>query len=226
MKLLIADDNADIRDILATFAEGAGYQVVTASNGKDALAKFREGGISLLLLDVMMPGADGFQVCREIRRESNVPIIMITARGEDYDRIMGLELGADDYVVKPFSPQEVMARVKAVLRRLPREKGEKCVSVGNLKLDEVRGEAEISGARLSLTRKEYDILCLMLQNPGRIFSRESLLDSLWGYDYTGDTRTVDTHIRRLRAKLENAGARGFSVSTVWGRGYRLTEEEL
>lgn len=226
MKLLIADDNADIRDILATFAEGAGYQVVTASNGKDALAKFREGGISLLLLDVTMPGADGFQVCREIRRESNVPIIMITARGEDYDRIMGLELGADDYVVKPFSPQEVMARVKAVLRRLPREKGEKCVSVGNLKLDEDRGEAEISGVRLSLTRKEYDILCLMLQNPGRIFSRESLLDSLWGYDYTGDTRTVDTHIRRLRAKLENAGARGFSVSTVWGRGYRLTGEEL
>lgn len=226
MKLLIADDNADIRDILATFAEGAGYQVVTASNGKDALAKFREGGISLLLLDVTMPGADGFQVCREIRRESNVPIIMITARGEDYDRIMGLELGADDYVVKPFSPQEVMARVKAVLRRLPREKGEKCVSVGNLKLDEDRGEAEIAGVRLSLTRKEYDILCLMLQNPGRIFSRESLLDSLWGYDYTGDTRTVDTHIRRLRAKLENAGARGFSVSTVWGRGYRLTGEEL
>ena len=226
MKLLIADDNADIRDILATFAEGAGYQVVTASNGKDALAKFREGGISLLLLDVMMPGADGFQVCREIRRESNVPIIMITARGEDYDRIMGLELGADDYVVKPFSPQEVMARVKAVLRRLPREKGEKRVSVGNLKLDEDRGEAEIAGVRLSLTRKEYDILCLMLQNPGRIFSRESLLDSLWGYDYTGDTRTVDTHIRRLRAKLENAGARGFSVSTVWGRGYRLTGEEL
>lgn len=225
MKLLIADDNEDIRDILGTFAEGAGYQVVTAANGKDALTRFRAGGISLILLDVMMPEMDGFQVCREIRRESDVPIIMITARGEDYDRIMGLDIGADDYVVKPFSVAEVMARVKAVLRRLPRENATQGISIGNLRLDEEIGETEISGVPLSLTRKEYDILCLLLRNKGRIFSRNELLDRLWGCDYMGDTRTVDTHMRRLRAKLDGAGAKGFSIDTVWGRGYHLTEGE-
>ncbi len=226
MKLLIADDNEDILDILTTFAESDGYQVVTAANGREAVDRFHEGGISLLLLDVMMPEMDGFEVCRKIRSESNVPIIMITARGEDYDRIMGLDLGADDYVVKPFSAAEVMARVKAVLRRLPREQqGEQGLSMGNLRLDEEKGEAEVSGNILSLTRKEYDILCLLLQNKGRVFSRDELLDRLWGYDYTGDTRTVDTHMRRLRAKLDNAGAEGFCIGTVWGRGYRLTEGE-
>ena len=224
MKLLIADDNADIRDILSTFAEGAGFEVTTASNGREALELAMQGDVSLLLLDVMMPGLDGFEVCREIRKVSDLPIIMITARGEDYDRIMGLELGADDYVVKPFSPAEVMARVKAVLRRLPQDEvAEGRFSLGNLTLLKEKGTALVAGTALSLTRKEYDLLYMFLSNQGRIFSRDELLDRLWGYDYTGDTRTVDTHMRRLRAKLEKAGAQGASLATVWGRGYRLEE---
>ena len=224
MKILIADDNADIRDILSTFAEGAGFEVATASTGREALDLALQGDVSLLLLDVMMPELDGFAVCREIRKVSDLPIIMITARGEDYDRIMGLELGADDYVVKPFSPAEVMARVKAVLRRLPHEgTAEEKIALGNLVLRKEKGEALVSGTSLALTRKEYDLLYLFLSNKGRVFSRDELLDRLWGYDYTGDTRTVDTHIRRLRAKLENAGTEGVALSTVWGRGYRLEE---
>lgn len=224
MKLLIADDNEAIRDILVSFAEGMGYETVTAKNGREALALALRGDISLLLLDVMMPELDGFEVCRQVRQVSDLPIIMITARGEDYDRIMGLELGADDYVVKPFSPAEVMARVKAVLRRLPQDEvAEGRFSLGNLTLLKEKGEALVAGKALSLTRKEYDLLYLFLANRGRIFSRDELLNRIWGYDYTGDTRTVDTHMRRLRAKLEKAGVQGASLATVWGRGYRLEE---
>ena len=224
MKILIADDNEDICDILASFAEGAGFEVATAADGREALDLALQGDVSLLLLDVMMPELDGFEVCKEIRRVSDLPIIMITARGEDYDRIMGLELGADDYVVKPFSPAEVMARVKAVLRRLPQNMGdEDKLSLGNLTLLKAKGTALVAGKALSLTRKEYDLLLLFLAHKGRVFSRDELLDRLWGYDYTGDTRTVDTHMRRLRAKLEKGGAQGLALATVWGRGYRLEE---
>ena len=224
MKILIADDNEDIRDILASFAEGTGFEAATAADGREALALALQGDAALLLLDVMMPGLDGFEVCRKIRQVSDLPIIMITARGEDYDRIMGLELGADDYVVKPFSPAEVMARVKAVLRRLPQNMGnEDKISLGNLTLLKTKGTALVAGKALPLTRKEYDLLFLFLAHQGRVFSRDELLDRLWGYDYTGDTRTVDTHMRRLRAKLEKAGAKGLALATVWGRGYRLEE---
>lgn len=224
VKLLIADDNEAIRDILVSFAEGMDYETVTAKDGREALALALQGDISLLLLDVMMPELDGFEVCRQVRQVSDLPIIMITARGEDYDRIMGLELGADDYVVKPFSPAEVMARVKAVLRRLPQNEADVGkISLGNLTLLKEKGTALVAGTALSLTRKEYDLLYLFLSNRGRIFSRDELLDRLWGYDYTGDTRTVDTHMRRLRAKLEKAGVQGASLATVWGRGYRLEE---
>ena len=224
VKLLIADDNEAIRDILVSFAEGMDYETVTAKDGREALALALQGDISLLLLDVMMPELDGFEVCRQVRQVSDLPIIMITARGEDYDRIMGLELGADDYVVKPFSPAEVMARVKAVLRRLPQNEVDiGKISLGNLTLLKEKGTALVAGTALSLTRKEYDLLYMFLSNQGRIFSRDELLDRLWGYDYTGDTRTVDTHMRRLRAKLEKAGVQGASLATVWGRGYRLEE---
>ena len=224
VKILIADDNEDIRDILASFAEGTGFEAATAADGREALALALQGDAALLLLDVMMPGLDGFEVCRQIRQVSDLPIIMITARGEDYDRIMGLELGADDYVVKPFSPAEVMARVKAVLRRLPQNMGnEDKISLGNLTLLKAKGTALVAGKALPLTRKEYDLLLLFLAHQGRVFSRDELLDRLWGYDYTGDTRTVDTHMRRLRATLEKAGAKGLALATVWGRGYRLEE---
>ena len=230
IKLLIADDNAAICDILQNFAIAAGYETRIAQDGEDALRQFRAESIDLVLLDVMMPKLDGFVVCRRIREISDVPIIMITARGEDYDRIMGLEIGADDYVVKPFSAPEVMARVKAVLRRLQkRNPGAEPATdqrrIGNLLLDEAAGTVKIDGASLKLTRKEFDILCLLVDHPGQLFSRDHLLDVLWGYDYTGDTRTVDTHIRRLRAKLDAAGFHGGAVGTVWGKGYRLEVEE-
>lgn len=221
-RLLIADDNAAIRDILEIAAAAAGYDTVSAVDGEDAWQKFAQEDIDLILLDVMLPKMDGFTLCRKIRQESALPIIMITARGDDYDRIMGLDLGADDYVVKPFSTAEVMARVKAVLRRWQREDtatGNR-LACGNLRLHEDRGQAEVAGTPLPLTHKEYDLLHLFLAHPQQIFSREQLLDLLWGYDYSGDTRTVDTHIRRLRAKLDKAGLEGGSIATVWGRGYR------
>ena len=173
----------------------------------------------------MMPKIDGFEVCRKIREQCEVPIIMITARGEDYDRIMGLEIGADDYVVKPFSAPEVMARVKAVLRRLQLTQRETPTAsgrmMGNMVFDEQRGVVSVNDKSVRLTHKEFDILRLLAEYPEQLFSRDKLLDTVWGYDYTGDIRTVDTHIRRLRAKLEQAGLEGCTIGTVWGRGYRL-----
>ncbi len=225
-KLLIADDNAAIREILQIAADAAGFTALLASDGEEAWQIFTEGGIDLLLLDVMMPGLDGFALCQRIRRESDVPIIMITARGDDYDRIMGLDIGADDYVVKPFSTAEVMARVKAVLRRWQKnEQSAGALACGNLRILEGTGRVEVAGNALPLTHKEYDLLYLFISHKQQIFSREQLLDLLWGYDYSGDTRTVDTHIRRLRAKLEKAGCQGGVIATVWGRGYRWDCEE-
>lgn len=225
MRLLIADDNDAIRDILDNFARASGYDTVLAVDGQDTLDKFGAGGIDLILLDVMMPKIDGFEVCRRIREQYDVPIIMITARGEDYDRIMGLEIGADDYVVKPFSAPEVMARVKAVLRRLQVKQHGKQQSYGwkfgNMVLDEQLGSIQVAGKPVRLTHKEFDLLSLLAEYPGQLFSRDKLLDTVWGFDYSGDIRTVDTHIRRLRAKLETAGLTGCAIGTVWGRGYRL-----
>ncbi|MBQ1868447.1 MULTISPECIES: response regulator transcription factor [Selenomonas] len=225
MRLLIADDNDAIRDILDNFARASGYETVLAVDGQDVLDKMAAGGIDLILLDVMMPKIDGFEVCRKIREQCEVPIIMITARGEDYDRIMGLEIGADDYVVKPFSAPEVMARVKAVLRRLQLTQRETPTAsgrmMGNMVFDEQRGVVSVNDKSVRLTHKEFDILRLLAEYPEQLFSRDKLLDTVWGYDYTGDIRTVDTHIRRLRAKLEQAGLEGCTIGTVWGRGYRL-----
>ena len=225
-RLLIADDNGAIRDILQIAAGAAGYETVLAADGEEAWQLFVAGGIDLVLLDVMMPKLDGFELCKRIRRESDVPIIMITARGDDYDRIMGLDIGADDYVVKPFSTAEVMARVKAVLRRWQKnEQSAGALACGNLRILEGTGQVEVAGNALPLTHKEYDLLYLFISHKQQIFSREQLLDLLWGYDYSGDTRTVDTHIRRLRAKLEKAGCQGGVIATVWGRGYRWDCEE-
>lgn len=225
-RLLIADDNAAIRDILEIAATAAGFETVLAVDGEDAWQKFAHEDIDLILLDVMLPKMDGFTLCRKIRQESAVPIIMITARGDDYDRIMGLDLGADDYVVKPFSTAEVIARVKAVLRRWQKDAPDKdLIACGNLRLHEKQGQAQVDGSPLALTHKEYDLLHLFLTHPQQIFSREHLLDLLWGYDYSGDTRTVDTHIRRLRAKLDKAGVQGGGIATVWGRGYRWENED-
>ncbi len=218
-KLLIADDNETILDILKTVAEAAGCETALARDGEAALRLFRAGGFDAVLLDVMMPKRDGFEVCKKIRAESDIPILMITARGDDYDRIMGLDIGADDYIVKPFSPAEVMARVRAVLRRLDRGDAKKTLRCGNLSVDAEGCRVTVGGEAVQLTRKEFDLLLLLMENKGRAFSRDHLLDSLWGYDYTGDTRAVDTHIKRLRAKLAKAVPEGWQLRTVWGVGY-------
>ncbi len=224
--LLIADDNAEIVDILQTYAEREGYHVFRASNGLSALELFRRENPSLVLLDVMMPGKDGYAVCREIRTASDTPVIMITARGEDADRIMGLDIGADDYIVKPFSPGEVMARVRAVLRRLaPPEPGnEEMVRHGRLQVNLTEYTAVLDGKQVPLTRKELEILWLLITHPGKVFTRDNLLNSVWGVDYFGDARTVDTHIKRLRAKLDAMPGMpdtAWEIKTVWGVGYRF-----
>jgi DNA-binding response OmpR family regulator len=177
----------------------------------------------LLLLDVMMPEKDGFTVCREIRQSSNVPIIMVTAKGEDGDRIMGLDIGADDYIVKPFSPGEVMARVRAVLRRLDisQEQKENIISYPGLTINISDYEVMIEGQNVNLTKKEIEILWVLAANPGKVFSRDNLLNSVWGYEYFGDARTVDTHIKRIRSKMIFSETSGWDIKTIWGVGYKF-----
>lgn len=220
MHMLIADDNTAIIDILRAFAERDGWRVTAVGDGEAALTAGRTEDFDIILLDVMMPKMDGFAVCRALRAVSDVPILMITARGEDYDRIMGLDIGADDYIVKPFSAAVVMARVRAVLRRLEKAAAPaRTLTRGSLTILTEEERALVEGTAISLTKKEFDILCLLAENKGRVFSRDHLLERLWGYEYEGDTRTVDTHIKRLRAKLAKAPHPDWELRTVWGVGY-------
>lgn len=221
--LLIADDNEQIQDVLKEYAIREGYTVYTARTGKEALEEFEKRSYHAILLDVMMPEIDGFAVCRKIRESSMVPIIMITARGEDFERIMGLDIGADDYVVKPFSPSEVMARLRAILRRLdPADHGQQqYVTKGSLEISMEKFQAFIHGEEVHLTKKEIEILFLLVSKTGNVFSRGHILDSVWGYDYYGDERTVDTHIKRMRAKLDRYGHPDWKIVTVRGVGYRF-----
>lgn len=205
-KILIADDNKQITTILSGYAKKEGFEPVIALDGAEALDKYLqyEHEIAVVLLDVMMPEIDGFEVCRRLRKESMVPIIMITARGEDYDKIMGLDIGADDYVIKPFSAPEVMARVRAVLRRLGAQEpaNAQTLSYANLYINLEKYAVQINGEEVPLTKKEIELLWTLAKNSTKVFSRDNLLDSIWGYDYFGDSRTVDSHIKRLRAKLD------------------------
>lgn len=221
--ILLADDNEGILEILKRYLVKEGYRPISALNGKEALEKFFSYGPVLVLLDVMMPEMDGFKVCQEIRKVSNVPIIMVTARIEDQDKIMGLDMGADDYIVKPFSPGEVMARVRAILRRVETSEngGISVLRKSNLYLNISDYSAFIGKEELSLTKKEMELLWLFATNPDRVFSREVLLDKLWGFDYLGDPRTVDTHIKRLRAKLDRIEHPAWDVRTIWGVGYKF-----
>ncbi len=225
MKMLIADDNNQITSILAEYAKKDGYEVIIAKDGAQALALFESEAPDLLLLDVMMPEKDGFQVCLELRKNSNVPIIMVTARGEDFERIMGLDIGADDYIVKPFSPKEVMARVRAVMRRIQRDDTQKdssqVIIFDNLCINLDDYKATVDGQPVPLTKKEFEILWLLATNKNKVFSRDNLLDQLWGYDYYGDNRTVDSHIKRLRAKLDEFEHPTWEVKTIWGVGYKF-----
>lgn len=221
--ILIADDNEGILDILKTYVAKEGYNPIIAMDGEQALEQFHAHSPILLLLDVLMPKKDGFQVCKEIRSQFNVPIIMITAKGEDADRIMGLDIGADDYVVKPFSPDEVMARIRAVLRRLeiPEGKNSDELVIANLNINISKYTVKINGDKINLTKKEIEILWLLATNPEKVFSRDNLLDSIWGYEYLGDARTVDTHIKRLRSKLAIGDGFGWDIKTIWGVGYKF-----
>lgn len=221
-KILIADDNKQITSILSEYAKKNGYQPVLAFDGDQALSLFYQEKPDVVLLDVMMPKQDGFSVCKEIRLNSNVPIIMVTARGEDYEKIMGLEIGADDYIVKPFSPNEVMARIQAIMRRIDlEERLEKKVEVGNLKINFNTYKVLINQEELSLTKKEFEILWTLASNPNMVFSREKLLDAVWGYDYYGDSRTVDSHIKRLRSKVDQFDHKKWNITTIWGVGYKF-----
>lgn len=226
-KILIADDNQDITSILSTYAENEGYAPVVVSDGLAALEAFEKEKPSVVLLDVMMPKVDGYEVCRKIRSQSNVPVILITARGEDFERIMGLDIGADDYIVKPFSPKEVMARVRAVLRRIggsSREdelNSDKRLNLRGLLINLEEYTLYINGKKIDLTKKEIETMWTLAKNPNKVFTRDNLLDSLWGYDYFGDSRTVDSHIKRLRAKLDKEEHPEWSIKTVWGVGYKF-----
>ena len=221
-KVLIADDDSNISELIKVYFEKDGFETVTARNGKEAVELFKSEAPSIVILDVMMPEMDGWQVCREIRRVSNIPIIMLTAKGETFDKVLGLELGADDYMVKPFDPKELIARVKAVLRRSETKETstEKELVFPNLTINLTNYELKINGNITEVPPKELELLYFLASNPNRVFTREQLLEQVWGFDYFGDSRTVDVHIKRLREKLEGAEA-NWQLKTVWGVGYKF-----
>lgn len=228
-KMLIADDNKQITSILSNYARKEGFEPVVALDGEEALRLFdeHEPDIAMVLLDVMMPKVDGFEVCRRLRGRSLVPVIMVTARGEDFEKIMGLDIGADDYIIKPFSAGEVMARVRAILRRMqPREEktAHNIYRYSNLMIDLDKYAVTVNGSEVPLTKKEVELLWTLAKNSSKVFSRDNLLDSLWGYDYYGDSRTVDSHIKRMRAKLDKFEHPGWEIKTIWGVGYRFEEK--
>ena len=222
-KVLIADDNKQIVSILSEYCKKNNFTVNTVFDGETALKEIEENEFDIILLDVMMPKKDGFDVCRQVRTFSNVPIIMITARGEDYEKIMGLEIGADDYIVKPFSPGEIIARINAILRRITPKNDEssKIFIYDNLEIDLNNFTVKINDEIISLTKKEIEILWTLATNQNKVFTRENLLDLIWGFDYFGESRTVDTHIKRLRAKLDNYKHDKWNIKTIWGVGYKF-----
>lgn len=216
-KLLVVDDEAKIREIIKKYAEFEGHEVIEASGGLEAISLCREKEFDLIILDIMMPDLDGFSVCREIRKSCSTPVIMLSARGEEYDRIHGFEVGVDDYVVKPFSPKELMMRVAAVIKRSGRSEGE-VVKIGRLCIDFTGRMVTIDGKNVDLTPKEYDLLFYLVKNRGIALTREKLISNVWGYDFFGDDRTLDTHIKLLR---KNLGEYSSYIVTLRGVGYRF-----
>lgn len=220
--ILICDDQPIIHETLGVYLENEGFTFVSAFNGEEALEKFRSADPALIILDIMMPGISGIDVCREIRKESRVPVIMLTARGEEIDRVLGLELGADDYIVKPFSAREVTARVKAVLRRIGMQKNEppEALRFDGLEININNYDVKLNGESIPFTPKEVEIFQLLASHPGRVYDREQILAQVWGYDYFGDTRAVDTQIKRIRQKLPQEGV-SWGIKTVYGVGYKF-----
>lgn len=224
VNILVADDDPNVRELVRMYLGREGMTVHTADDGRSALASLQSKGVDAVVLDVMMPEMDGFAVCKELRRTSDVPVLMLTARGEEIDRVLGLELGADDYIVKPFSPRELVARVKAVLRRTrslrtvePAVQGK--LLFPGLEVDPLAREVLVEGSPVSLAPKEFDLLLYLMQNPRVVLERDQLLSRVWGYDFAGETRTVDVHVKKLRLKLGEP-ARSY-IHTVWGVGYKF-----
>ena len=223
-KILIVEDEANIRELLRLYLEREGYTVLEAENGVEGIKKWKSDKPDMLLLDVMMPVMDGWAVCREIRAESDVPIIMLTAKGETADRVSGLEMGADDYIVKPLEMPEVIARVRAVFRRMAPDDAPEKLSFDNLVIDKQAYDLVIKGQRVDAPPKEIELLYFLASSPNRVFTRAQLLDDVWGFDYFGDTRTVDVHVKRLREKLEGVSDK-WELKTVWGVGYKFETKE-
>ena len=224
-RILICDDEPVVHEALRIYFEADGYEVVDAYDGEEGLAK-ADDSISRCILDIKMKKKSGTDVCREIRKRSSLPIIMLTAKGEEIDRILGLELGADDYIVKPFSPREVVARVKAILRRVESKANSSdpnIITYNGLSIDLNSYTVLLRGEHVVCTPKEIEILYMLASNPGQVFTRDTLLSRVWGYDFAGETRTVDTHIKRLRAKLDSEGL-GWSIKTIYGVGYKFELE--
>jgi len=224
---MVVEDEARMRDLIKMYMQKEGYQVVETGNGKEALTKLEKQKFDLIILDIMMPEMDGLTVCKEIRKKSDVPIIMVTAKGEEFDKVLGFELGADDYVVKPFGMRELVARVRALLRRAGEAAKrsdtmdtKEVIEYPGLKINLVSRQVLVNKQELVLTPKEYDLLVYFSKNPGKVFTREQLLEFVWGYDFFGDLRTVDTHVKKIREKLRNCGETHY-INTVWGVGYKF-----
>ena len=222
-KILVIDDDVNICDLLHMYLVKEGYDVQTANDGIEGMNAFRAYDPDLVLLDIMMPKKDGWQICREIREQSPVPVIMISAKGETIDKVLGLELGADDYIVKPLDMKEVFARIKAVLRRYKKNESaeSELVRFENLEISLEKYELKINGEVLDLPPKELELIYYLAANYNRVFTRDQLLDKVWGFDYLGDSRTVDVHIKRLREKLESAHSKTWALKTIWGVGYKF-----
>ena len=222
-KILVIDDESRMRKLVRDFLEKKNFQVLEAGDGEEAMDIFyEEKDIALILLDVMMPKMDGWEVCREIRKNSKVPIIMLTARGDERDELLGFDLGVDEYISKPFSPKILVARVEAILRRTGQDAGGDVLSAGGIVIDKAAHQASVDGEPMELSFKEFELLTYFLENQGIALSREKILNSVWNYDYFGDARTIDTHVKKLRSKM---GAKGEYIKTVWGMGYKFEVDE-
>ena len=221
-KIMVVDDDPNIRELVRLYLEKEGFEVTCAERGDEAVKMFRATPPNLMLLDVMLPGMDGWQVCREVRKISNIPIIMLTAKDETFDKVLGLELGADDYIVKPFDMKELVARIKAVIRRFQAaDAPEKELVFPGLTINISQYTVTYMGKPLEMPPREIELFYFLASHPGMVFTREQLLEQVWGYDYFGDSRTVDVHVKRLREKLSGGEELGWQIKTVWGVGYKF-----
>lgn len=221
-RILIVDDDINICELIRLYLEKEGHEVRTSHNGIKAVDDFKDFAPNLVVLDIMLPGMDGWQVCREIRKTGNIPIIMLSAKGETFDKVLGLELGADDYMVKPFDAKELVARIKAILRRSDhKETVSGDIIYPNLVISKTNYLVKVGGVEVEMPPKELELLYFLASNPNKVFTREQLLENVWGFDFFGDSRTVDVHVKRLREKLEIAGEQSWNLKTIWAVGYKF-----